>query len=122
MATDDIVMRQIKFTIEDQGYSFTDALFLTEEEFTSISSAELDALKQARFNNWLSHIQNPTQPDPISPSDQLQGIAEQATQLLQQTQQLAEQVGADISDQLQVVGEQQATIAQSITDALQSQG
>jgi hypothetical protein len=49
-------MQQIIFTFEHPIYgSFTDAIYL--EENHGLSDAEIDAMKQARFDAWVAHIE-----------------------------------------------------------------
>lgn len=44
---------QVRFTLTDaDGLSFTDALHFFPAEYQVLSSKELDALKQARFDAW----------------------------------------------------------------------
>ena len=45
---------KIDFTITDGKYSFSDALHLDDDH--GLSDAELEAMKQARFDNWVAII------------------------------------------------------------------
>lgn len=45
---------KIDFTITDGKYSFSDALHLDDDH--GLSYAELEAMKQARFDNWVAII------------------------------------------------------------------
>lgn len=47
-------MPKIDFTITDGKYSFSDALHLDDDH--GLSDAELEAMKQARFDNWVAII------------------------------------------------------------------
>jgi len=46
------VMVQVKFTEETPQGRFCDALYLTPEQYASMSQQDVDALKAERVNNW----------------------------------------------------------------------
>ena len=51
-------MIKIDFDIQNEKYGvYRDALYLPEDH--SLSDAEIDAMKQERYNNWLYAIENP---------------------------------------------------------------
>lgn len=51
-------MIKIDFDIQNEKYGvYRDALYLPEDH--SLSDAEIDALKQERYSNWLYAIENP---------------------------------------------------------------
>jgi hypothetical protein len=56
---------KLDFTIEQDGYTFTDALWFSPEQYADISDADTAAMQQARFDAWLAMIQVPTAEDPI---------------------------------------------------------
>jgi len=47
-------MIKLDFTITDGKYSFSDALHLDDDP--GLSDAELGAMKQSRFDNWIAII------------------------------------------------------------------
>lgn len=53
-------MIDIVFTMNNGIYSFTDALHL--EDNHPFTEAEIEAMKQERFDNWLAIVNNPDQP------------------------------------------------------------
>jgi len=49
----------IKIEFEKQhtnGSTFRDAIVLTEQEIQKLTSDDIEALKLARFNNWIEQI------------------------------------------------------------------
>jgi hypothetical protein len=72
----------IKFTVEQDGYRFSDALYFTPEEYVTKTPEEIEAMQQARFNNWLSVIAAP-RPTPTAEEIQAQvdSMVEQHTQM-----------------------------------------
>jgi hypothetical protein len=44
------------FEIEQNGYTFSDALVMLQEEYDTLSNAEISELKQQRFDNWYAII------------------------------------------------------------------
>ena len=49
-------MQTILFEFESPYGVFRDAIILTDEEFAVLTPADITAMKQARFDNWLSII------------------------------------------------------------------
>lgn len=49
----------IQFEITQHGYTYRDALRLPDDH--GLSQAEIDAMKQARFDAWYEYIINPPQ-------------------------------------------------------------
>jgi hypothetical protein len=47
---------KIEFERSFGGMVFRDALFLTDEELAAMSSEEIEAMKDARFNSWLAAL------------------------------------------------------------------
>lgn len=45
---------KIDFTMSNDQYSFSDALHLPDDH--GLTDAEIEAMKQARFDNWLAII------------------------------------------------------------------
>jgi hypothetical protein len=50
-------MISIEFTIEENGYTFTDAIVLPDDH--KLTKTQLAQIKQARFQEWLSVINTP---------------------------------------------------------------
>jgi fatty acid-binding protein DegV len=46
----------IPFTIEKDGISYSDAIHLTPEQFANMMPAEIQAMKQERFNRWKEYL------------------------------------------------------------------
>lgn len=55
----DQIFIQHRFTIEKDGLSFTDALVMPKSEYDTLSDKQKEALKQARFNDFKSQLENP---------------------------------------------------------------
>ena len=57
----------IDFTITQNNHTFSDALILADDH--TFTDAEIDAMKQARFDNWYTIITAPTQE--LAPVDEV---------------------------------------------------
>ena len=51
---------KIDFTMSNDKYSFSDALHLPDNH--TFTDAEIEAMKQQRFDNWLAIITGPVEP------------------------------------------------------------
>lgn len=60
-------MPKIDFTLTDGQYSFSDALHLPDDAV--YTDEEIEAMKQARFDNWLAIILAPPPEDDAPPPD-----------------------------------------------------
>lgn len=62
----DKVLIQIPFKKKtESGLEYNDALYFSQEEYAALTQEQIEEMKQTRFNNWLSVIQNPViQPEP----------------------------------------------------------
>lgn len=49
---------KIDFTITQNGYTYSDALFVEDE-----TPEQIEAMKQARFDNWYKIITTPVDPN-----------------------------------------------------------
>ena len=49
----------IHYTMNNNDLTFRDILRFTKEEYESKTSEEIDAMKQVRFNQWISLITAP---------------------------------------------------------------
>lgn len=47
---------QVIFEKSDDGRTFRDALWMTQEEYDATPAASIDAMKQERFDNWLAIV------------------------------------------------------------------
>lgn len=58
---------KIDFEFDSEYGVFRDALHLPDD--VTYTEAEIDAMKQARFDNWIYHIQNPppVPEEPVAP-------------------------------------------------------
>ena len=62
---------KLDYIIEQDGHTFTDAIWFTPEQLTkNISSADLDVIKQARFAAWLAAITAPPVEELIQPTSE----------------------------------------------------
>lgn len=52
-------MVKIDFEIERDGYMFKDALHLPEDH--TFTDADIEAMKQQRFENWYTFVTTPTE-------------------------------------------------------------
>jgi len=59
-------MIKIDFEIQNEKYGvYRDALYLAEDH--SLSDAEIEAMKQERYNNWVNIIENPPVVEEVTP-------------------------------------------------------
>jgi hypothetical protein len=56
-------MNKIDFEIETEKGVYRDALHLTDAELSSLSKQDIEAMKQARVDNWLAVISSQVQPE-----------------------------------------------------------
>jgi len=47
---------QIKFTWEVDGIKYTDAIYLSREEYEQLSEKEIEEMKKQRFENWAKSV------------------------------------------------------------------
>jgi hypothetical protein len=57
-------MIQIRFEISEDGFSYSDALYLPQDH--SFTEQQIEAMKRERFDNWRAIISNP----PPGPTDE----------------------------------------------------
>jgi hypothetical protein len=56
----DKILIQIPFKKKtEDGLEYNDALYFSQEEYAALTEGQIEEMKQTRFNNWLSIIQNP---------------------------------------------------------------
>jgi len=62
-------MIKIDFEIPNEKYgAYRDALHLAEDH--GLSEAQIEAMKQERYNNWLNIVENPVElPEPPKPAE-----------------------------------------------------
>lgn len=53
------IMVQVRFKEKTEVGEYNDALYFTQAEYQAKSQIEIDALKQARVNNWVNAVKNP---------------------------------------------------------------
>ena len=56
-------MIKIDFTIEKDGLIFSDAIVLPDDH--GLSDAEIEAMKQARFDAWHAVVTAPSEEEPV---------------------------------------------------------
>lgn len=50
----DQVAIQVRFRIDRDGLSLSDALYFSQEEWASLTPEDVDALKEERYSAWIS--------------------------------------------------------------------
>jgi hypothetical protein len=87
---DDIAIR-LTFTYTDPTYgSYCDALYFTQDEYAKLQPTDIDALKQARIDNFIAVASTP--PDPaVILQQQLDDVNNQITALQAQIDSLTAQ-------------------------------
>lgn len=68
---------QVRFTVTDQGQTFTDALYFTSEEYAALTERELAEMQRARFDAWLALVQAPPLPPVELSPEEIRGQIEQ---------------------------------------------
>jgi len=63
---------KINFEIPTQYGVFRDALYLSDDH--GLSDQEIEALKQARVDNWIYCVENPPAEEPVAETIELDGI------------------------------------------------
>lgn len=53
---------QVQFTIEENGFSYTDALYFTLEEYSILTPEKIEAMKRTRFDSWLEALNVANEP------------------------------------------------------------
>lgn len=95
---------QIKFTItEDDGSSFSDALYIPMSVYETLSEADIDAMKQSRYLAWRDSLlasQNAPAPDPI---ESIVNIDQQIDGLMQQRATVVNDVVVQQSIDIEVI-------------------
>lgn len=68
----DQIFIQIRFSITQKGQTLQDALIIPQAEYNSLSTDQIQAMKQDRFDTWYTAITTPPDPaDQPSITDQL---------------------------------------------------
>lgn len=67
-------MTKIDFTIIQNGYTYSDALFVEDE-----TPEQIEAMKQARFDNWYKIINTPVDPNYVE--EVSEGFGEEVVEL-----------------------------------------
>ena len=52
-------MNSIPFQFDTQYGQFSDALILTDEELSTLTQVDIEAMKQQRLTNWIAVIETP---------------------------------------------------------------
>lgn len=52
-------MKSIPFQFDTKYGQLSDALILSDEEFVTLTEADIEAMKQQRLANWINNIENP---------------------------------------------------------------
>jgi carbamate kinase len=104
----------IRFTITEGDHSYSDALYFSQEEYSTLTESEITALQQERFNNWRKVVETPA-PEPTAEeiAERVEAIARQQLDAQQQLLAMATPDRAlEILDaQSALIAEQRAQIA-----------
>jgi hypothetical protein len=52
------------FTISKNGYTYRDAIVMNKDDYKKLTAAEIEAMKQSRFDNWYKIITTPAEIPP----------------------------------------------------------
>lgn len=79
----DTIEVAVRFTIDatKELPSYSDTLFIPIDEYQGLNEKAIEALKQARYNNWVQAVMAPPVPEPIQTKDD---VLQQAQASLQQ--------------------------------------
>lgn len=67
----DQIFTQHRFTIEENGRSYSDAIVLPQEEYQKLDEAAIEQIKTGRFDSWKSLVDNPPKEVEPTKEDQL---------------------------------------------------
>lgn len=59
---DDGANVQVIFEMGEDPHIFRDALYFTSEQYATLTEAEIEAMKQERYDAWIAHINTPADP------------------------------------------------------------
>lgn len=90
----DQVQIQVKFTIQQDGLTFTDALYFGPDEYKKLSDSDIEAMKQERFDNYKATIANARKLPQEQPVEQIASVDDQIESLNASRQTLVEAVAA----------------------------
>lgn len=84
----DQIFIQYRFTIQQDGLTFQDAIVLPQSEYEVLSAEDIEVLKQERFDNFKKSVIDPPQNSELSKEDKLENIEQDLVSLNQQKEQL----------------------------------
>lgn len=104
----DQIFIQHRFTIEQNGMSFSDAIVLPQDEYNKLGDQDIETIKQQRFDAWQQVLKNPPQssvvPIDVQLADittQIQSLQDQIDVLTPQQVELQDTVDAQVSPVLE---------------------
>ena len=88
----DEIRIQVRFGIDEKGYTYRDAFYFTEAEYAALKPDDLEAQKRARFDGYVKAMQNMVEPQ--KPTDeelqaQLDELDRMRTEVMQKKAELA---------------------------------
>ena len=54
---------QFRFQIGEAPFNYSDALVMTQEEYDALTSEQITAIQQERYNRWYAIVTAPTEPE-----------------------------------------------------------
>ena len=90
---------QLRFTIEKDGRSYSDAIVLPKEDYEKLTPEDIETTKQQRFDNWITILNTPAIEVPLE--DQLKAVNDQIAQLIEQKT----QIESEIASKPKVIGD-----------------
>jgi hypothetical protein len=59
---------QVIFEKGEDPYIYRDALYFTPEDYAALTEADIEAMQEARYQGWITHINTPVE-DPVDAGD-----------------------------------------------------
>lgn len=85
----DSIFIQHRFTFEENGVKYTDAIVLPENEYRSLDAEQINTMKQDRFNAWKTKVNTPPEEVELS-KKQVQAKIADANKIINEYQQKKE--------------------------------
>ena len=91
----DEIRIQVRFNIEEKGFSYHDAFYFTEAEYAALKPDDLEAQKRARFDGYVKAMQNLA--EPAKPTDEeLQAQLDELDRMRSEVVQRKAELAADL--------------------------
>lgn len=93
--TDFTINYQVRFTISTEFGAYSDALYLSEDEYAAYKGKALEQMAQARADAWVENLKNPVVVEPTKEDLQATaaGLDQHIEELQAEKKRLATEIG-----------------------------